>query len=484
VKIEARKLAVVSLLAVGISWFSNAENFDLDIDSDGQTGALTDGLLILRHLFGFSGSTLTDGAVALGASRSSPEAVREHLQVNAAELDIDGDSETDALTDGLLILRYLFGFRGDTLISAALSGSASRSVPSDIESYLSNRIETIACPIKTEGFRLRTGSITWIDYVDGNPNVHKLYPTVADEILTAHLIGGAIDLNNLNYLLSPEDDGGKSPAIRLAINSIPEAGSTGAVGIGLKLYDGSDAIRDQGERVVQAAINVEWESSGTAVQFTTPTQTINVTLITAGGTAVEGTQNDFGGELLTFRGSGGATGATLDLQLASFLSEGGAGAGVDLSGHFVVGDYFFQVELDGLAINDANNAKFTTIQGSFSTVVAPGIAAYVEDVSTAESDGRATVPVTLSRASSDDVSLQYQTEAVTEVAGTDYVTSSGTLTVSAGDTSGDISIDIVADTNDEDPETLILRLTAPVNAALGRSSSEITLVDGPVAACQ
>ena len=482
-RIEARKLAVISLLTVGISWFSNAENFDLDIDSDGQTGALTDGLLILRHLFGFSGSTLTDGAVALGASRTSPEAVREYLQVNAAELDIDGDSETDALTDGLLILRYLFGFRGDTLVSAALSGSASRSVPSDIESYLSNRIETIACPIETEGFRLKTGSITWTDYVDGSPNVHKLYPSTADEILTAHLIGGAIDLNNLNFLLSPEDDGGKSPAISLAINSIPAAGSTGTVGISLKLYDGSDAARDQGERVIQTAINVEWESSGTAVQFTTPTQTINLTLVTAGGTAVEGTQNDFGGELLTFRGSG-ATGATLDLQLASFLTEGGASAGVDLSGHFVVGDYFFQVVLAGFEINDANNAKITTIQGSFSTDDTPGVAAYVEDVLVTESAGTATVPVSLSRASNDDVSLQYQTEAVTAVAGTDYVTSSGTLTVSAGDTSGNISIDIVGDSNDENPETLILRLTDPVNAALGRSSSEITLVDGPVAACQ
>ena len=482
-RIEARKLAVISLLTVGISWFSNAENFDLDIDSDGQTGALTDGLLILRHLFGFSGSTLTDGAVALGASRSSPEAVREYLQVNAAELDIDGDSETDALTDGLLILRYLFGFRGDTLVSAALSGSASRSVPNDIESYLSNRIETIACPIETEGFRLKTGSITWTDYVDGSPNVHKLYPSTADEILTAHLIGGAIDLNNLNFLLSPEDDGGKSPSISLAINSIPAAGSTGTVGMSLKLYDGSDAARDQGERVIQTAINVEWESSGTAVQFTTPTQTINLTLVTAGGTAVEGTQNDFGGELLTFRGSG-ATGATLDLQLASFLTEGGASAGVDLSGHFVVGDYFFQVVLAGFEINDANNAKFTTIQGSFSTDDTPGMAAYVEDVLVTESAGTATVPVSLSRASNDDVSLQYQTEAVTAVAGTDYVTSSGTLTVSAGDTSGNISIDIVGDSNDENPETLILRLTDPVNAALGRSSSEITLVDGPVAACQ
>ena len=482
-RIDARKWAVISLLAVGISWFSNAENFDLDIDSDGQTGALTDGLLILRHLFGFSGTTLTDGAVALGASRSSPETVREFLLTNAAELDVDGDSETDALTDGLLILRYLFGFRGDTLISAALSGSASRSEASDIESYLSSRIETIACPIETEGFRLKTGSITWTDYVDGSPNVHKLYPTTADEILTAHLIGGAIDLNNLNFLLSPEDDGGKSPAISLAINSIPAAGSTGTVGISLKLYDGSDAARDQGERVIQTAINVEWESSGTAVQFTTPTQTINLTLVTAGGTAVEGTQNEFGGELLTFRGSG-ATGATLDLQLASFLTEGGASAGVDLSGHFVVGDYFFQVVLAGFEINDANNAKFTTIQGSFSTDDTPGVAAYVEDVLVTESAGTATVPVSLSRASNDDVSLQYQTEAVTAVAGTDYVTSSGTLTVSAGDTSGNISIDIVGDSNDENPETLILRLTDPVNAALGRSSSEITLVDGPVAACQ
>ena len=140
--------------------------------------------------------------------------------------------------------------------------------------------------------------------------------------------------------------------------------------------------------------------------------------------------------------------------------------------------------LAGFEINDANNAKFTTIQGSFSTDDTPGVAAYVEDVLVTESAGTATVPVSLSRASNDDVSLQYQTEAVTAVAGTDYVTSSGTLTVSAGDTSGNISIDIVGDSNDENPETLILRLTDPVNAALGRSSSEITLVDGPVAACQ
>ena len=50
-------LAVFSLSSVSAS-------STFDIDDDGDLDALTDGLLILRHLFGFSGSTLTEGAVA------------------------------------------------------------------------------------------------------------------------------------------------------------------------------------------------------------------------------------------------------------------------------------------------------------------------------------------------------------------------------------------------------------------------------------
>ena len=197
---------------------------------------------------------------------------------------------------------------------------------------------------------------------------------------------------------------------------------------------------------------------------------------------MEGTENEFSGELLTFRGSG-ATDSTLNLQLASFLTGGGASAGVDLSGHFVVGDYFFQVEIDGLEIKDANSAGFTTIQGSFSTAVAPGIAAYVEDVSVSESSGTAMVPVSLSRAPSDDVSIAYRTEAVTALAGTDYVEAVGTLTISSGNTQGDISVGLIADANDENPETLNLRLSDPTNALLGRSMSTITVIDGSVSTC-
>ena len=52
------------LLLTVFSLSSVSASVTFDIDDDGELDALTDGLLILRHLFGFSGSTLTEGAVA------------------------------------------------------------------------------------------------------------------------------------------------------------------------------------------------------------------------------------------------------------------------------------------------------------------------------------------------------------------------------------------------------------------------------------
>jgi hypothetical protein len=41
-------------------------------------------------------------------------------------LDVDGNGQIDALTDGLLILRYLFGLEGDTLIAGVVAQDATR----------------------------------------------------------------------------------------------------------------------------------------------------------------------------------------------------------------------------------------------------------------------------------------------------------------------------------------------------------------------
>jgi len=56
--------------------------------------------------------------------------------VEPRNLDIDGDGNPDPLTDGLLVLRYLFGLRGDALISNAVATDAPRKTAPQIEQYL------------------------------------------------------------------------------------------------------------------------------------------------------------------------------------------------------------------------------------------------------------------------------------------------------------------------------------------------------------
>ena len=137
----------LSLTVVGILFLAVVQNgqsseadFSFDIDGDGETEALTDGLLVLRYLFGFSGTTLSESAVSSSALRTSAADISEYLSTNLAQLDVDGDGETDALTDGLLLLRYLYGFRDDTLITGALSSSATRDSSSEIETYTAERV--------------------------------------------------------------------------------------------------------------------------------------------------------------------------------------------------------------------------------------------------------------------------------------------------------------------------------------------------------
>ena len=52
------------------------------------------------------------------------------------DVDVDGNGATDALSDGLLIIRYLFGFRGETLIAGAVGSDCSRCTAAEIEAYL------------------------------------------------------------------------------------------------------------------------------------------------------------------------------------------------------------------------------------------------------------------------------------------------------------------------------------------------------------
>ena len=114
--------------------------FNFDIDENSEAKALSDGLLVIRHLFGFSGSSLTSGATTSDGARTSAEAISSYLSDAEAELDIDGDGQSKALTDGLLLIRYLFGFSGDSLTAGAIGEGAQRATAEEIEGYIKARI--------------------------------------------------------------------------------------------------------------------------------------------------------------------------------------------------------------------------------------------------------------------------------------------------------------------------------------------------------
>jgi hypothetical protein len=108
----------------------------LDVDGDGVLAALADGILILRHLFDFSGATLVTGAVGAGCTRCTAPDIAAYLDSIASQLDVDGNTSLDALTDGLLALRFLFGFTGSTLTTGAVALDCSRCDATTILPYL------------------------------------------------------------------------------------------------------------------------------------------------------------------------------------------------------------------------------------------------------------------------------------------------------------------------------------------------------------
>ena len=44
-----------------------------DVDGNGHIDALTDGLMLVRYMFGLRGAALTDGVIGIGATRTSAE---------------------------------------------------------------------------------------------------------------------------------------------------------------------------------------------------------------------------------------------------------------------------------------------------------------------------------------------------------------------------------------------------------------------------
>ena len=138
-KIWATALLSVALVMSDVSLGAEG-SLEYDVDGNGVQSPFTDGLLLIRYLFGFSGDALISGAIGSGAERDTAEEVEAYIKervptedgVADAPFDLDGDGRALPLTDGLLLIRAMAGACDE---SGAVSSSAPRTTCTDILSF-------------------------------------------------------------------------------------------------------------------------------------------------------------------------------------------------------------------------------------------------------------------------------------------------------------------------------------------------------------
>ena len=117
-------------------FFPNSAEYSLDSDLDQMPDAW-------ERKYGLNPSDASDALLDQDNDGMTALEEFEAGTIPLRILDIDANGSFDALTDGLIILRYAFGLRGDNLIIGAISENAMRTNAADIEAYIESLIPGI-----------------------------------------------------------------------------------------------------------------------------------------------------------------------------------------------------------------------------------------------------------------------------------------------------------------------------------------------------
>ncbi|MDA9905543.1 hypothetical protein N9D75_01525 [Pseudomonadales bacterium] len=331
-----------------------------------------------------------------------------------------------------------------------------------------------------DAFRMRPGTIQLIDFVDGvTENAHWIMPSTTGSRLDASLVNAGLDRSNLNNVVAGTE-GAKSPVLRFGLNSIPSSGTSGSMSAAVKIYDGNNTDRIDGERVVSTALNVNWSSLNGSVTFEAPSQTIAVSIVDSSGIGIERDVTNSQADLFSVTSGGASTPASLELKIAKLIASLSS-AGIDLADYFTAGDYTLAIEFTSLDLRDSNNTSIDKVVAGFSVLEDPGVYVYVEDKTSFEGSpelaGKTPVQVNLSRIATSAVEVDYATAAGSASAGTDFTSTSGKLTIGIGESFGTIAVPVTDDTTNESAETFSVSLSNALNASLARSTATVTVID-------
>ncbi|MDP3608563.1 MAG: Calx-beta domain-containing protein [Methylophilus sp.] len=132
-------------------------------------------------------------------------------------------------------------------------------------------------------------------------------------------------------------------------------------------------------------------------------------------------------------------------------------------------------------LDEANETTALTVGGvtGVGTIVDddPTPTLSINNVSVNEAAGTATFTVTLNAASGQTVSVNYATSNGTATAGSDYTSTTGSLTFAPGVITQTITVPIINDTTAEPSETFNVVLSAPSNATIATGTGVGTIID-------
>ncbi|MBC1327846.1 Calx-beta domain-containing protein, partial [Trichormus variabilis] len=271
--------------------------------------------------------------------------------------------------------------------------------------------------------------------------------TVTDTVANRDGVDTLREVEQIQFSDQTITIGNTSPTITLAVSpaSVTEDGTPNLIYTFTRTGSTTNALTVNYSVAGTATLNTDYAQSG-ATSFTATTGTI--TFAAGASTAI-----------LTINPTADTTvesNETVALTLAT-------GTG------YTVGT---TTAVTGTITNDDTSPTGITINLSGSQTIVEG----------STSPQNVTYTVTLSQASSQIITVQYATANGTATAGSDYTSTTGTLTFNPGETSKVINIPILNDSVNEANETFTLRLTSPTNATLGTTNTVTTTITDTLSA--
>ena len=317
--------------------------------------------------------------------------------------------------------------------------------------FFSNDISASAATLRDHSFTVTGAEVTDAEQIDNRKDRWRITLEPAGERwATVTLLDGR-DCAEAGAICTDE----KNPVM---LSNSPAATIAGP--------EASDDTVNTAEPDASIAGGTATEGTDTSIRFTVTldnaaTDTVTIDYATADGTATAGSDYTETSGTLTF--AAGTTSQAISVPIADDSEN--------------ESDETFTVTLSNPTGATLETSSATGTIANRTVTAPPSASISSADTATEGTDASVVFTVTLDRAATATVTIDYATANGTASAGSDYTSTSGTLTFAAGTTTRTITVPIADDAVNESDETFTVTLSNPSGATLGTSSASATITN-------